>query len=97
MKEATSMEYNLKEMKELTNKLGAPIRRRPLQAVYLQVTLLWLQLLAQSDAVKLNYEQALGQDETKRKEMSGIGASPSSISQQDSALLGGEKRDKFRA
>ena len=47
--------------------------------------------------MKLNYEQALGQDETKRKEISGIGASPSSISQKDSALLGGEKRDKFRA
>ena len=103
MKEGTSMEAHLKEMKELTDKLssvGAPISEENL-VVTLLVSLppsystLVTALEAQVDNIRLDFvQQSLIQEEMKRKASVVVDAHTSSTSLQDAALVRGLKRDR---
>ena len=104
MKEGTSMETHLKEMKEITDKLasiGAPISEED-QVVTLLGSLppaystLVTALEARVDDIRLDFvQQALIHEEQKKRGQTSDTPTPT-ISLQDAALVGAFKRDKPR-
>ena len=102
MKEGTSVDEHLKQMKEITDKLasiGSPISEED-QVVTLLGSLppsystLVTALEARADDIRLDFvQQALIHEEQKQK---GPPSDTSSASQQDSALVGGQNRAKPR-
>ena len=103
MKENTPMESHLKEMKEITDRLasiGAPISEEDqvvtiLGSLPLSYSTLVTALEAQVDDIKLDFvQQALIQEELKKK---GAAVNDDAIrTQQDTALVGAQKRERFR-
>ena len=101
MKEGTSIDEHLKQMKEITDKLasiGSPISEED-QVVTLLGSLppsystLVRALEARADDIRLDFvQQALNHEEQMQKGLFGQPSDTSSTSQKDSALVGVEKK-----